>query len=131
MRSVPQYLAQFRNITLALPDMTEEEKLDKSVQGLKREIRVEVLKSTAKTFEEISSIALRVDNAIWTSNESWKSNNNTASNGVIPMEIGNLESNKDMQKSQRQIDLDNNACFICHKPGCRLWKHNVKQTSNL
>ena len=53
------------------------------------------------------------------------------------MDIGNVEGNAHFRGSsfkpkkkytsnvnvQRERDLKNNACFTCHKPGCRPWKH--------
>ena len=26
------------------------------------------------------------------------------------------------KKTQREVDIANNACFTCHKKGCRPWK---------
>ena len=43
--SISKYLAEFRNIILTIPDVTDDEKLDRFCSGLKYEIRVEVLKS--------------------------------------------------------------------------------------
>ena len=37
------------------------------------------------------------------------------------MEIGNVERRKEV--NQRQKDRINNACFTCHKKGCRPWLH--------
>lgn len=42
------------------------------------------------------------------------------------MEIGNLEGKPEMSL-QRKKDLRNNACFTCHKAGCRPWKHGKKK----
>ena len=58
------------------------------------------------------------------------------------MEIGNLETtgpNKDPKRkpgeSQGDRDARVNACFTCHKIGCRPWKHAAedapsKETEN-
>lgn len=54
------------------------------------------------------------------------------------MEIGNFEKCQEKHQGkgfmtekmseQRQKDLQNNACFTCHKSGCRPWKHqNVEK----
>lgn len=48
-----------------IPDVTEGEKLDKFVDGLKHDVRLEVLKSTVQTFEEAVRVALRIDSAVW------------------------------------------------------------------
>ena len=59
-----------------------------------------------------------------------------------PMDISNVEGpnhyrgktfkqrnngNKNFN-DQRDNDLKNNACFTCHKPGCRPWKHLRRET---
>lgn len=45
--------------------MTESEMFDKFVDGLKREVKIEVLKSTVGTFEQAAQVVLRVDSALW------------------------------------------------------------------
>ena len=121
--SVSKYLSEFRNIILTLPGVTEGEKLDKFVQGLKHNVRLEVLKSTASTFEDASSIALRVDSALWTFKDTSGNLSVPSSSGYSPMEIEDWKNRRPTNGSQRQKDLKNNACFVCHKPGCRPWKH--------
>lgn len=55
--------------------------------------------------------------------------------GPSAMEIGNVQGLRiwaiGQQRShngstRRQRDLRDTACFICHKSGCRLWKHNSR-----
>ena len=63
--SVSKYLAEFRNIVLNIPDISNGEKWDRFCDGLKYEVRLEVMKSTLTSFEETAKIALRVDSAFW------------------------------------------------------------------
>ena len=49
--SVPKYRSDFSNIILTLPDVTEGEQFDNFINGLKSEVRLEGLKSTASTIE--------------------------------------------------------------------------------
>eukprot|EP00171_Calliarthron_tuberculosum_P008045 IDg8045t1 len=72
VKSASQYLSQFRNLMLAIPDVAEGERLCKFVDGLKRKVRIE----------------------------------ETHSSGPVPMEIGNLETNKDGSAAQRRKDLE-------------------------
>lgn len=132
--SVSKFLAEFRNIILTIPEITDGEKFDKFCSSLKYEVRVEVLKSACTTFEEATAVALRIDSALWGAKEHGTSNSyssNHGNNGPVPMEIGNLEKGPDRGDSetrrQRQMDLDRNACFQCHKEGCRPWKHREKK----
>ena len=111
--SVSSYLSEFRNIVLTIPGMNASEQVDRFCQGLKPHIRLEVMKAGARTMNDASRIALNVDAALFGSgmlNNQW---NNRVS-GPTPMEIGNVE--------QRDRDRRSNACFKCHKVGCRPWK---------
>ncbi|MEM7375744.1 MAG: hypothetical protein AAF587_44535, partial [Bacteroidota bacterium] len=65
------------------------------------------------------------------------------SSGNDPMEIENVEgrdNNNGRRRgngrsgkytSQRDKDLQNNACFRCHKVGCRPWKHGKAGANHL
>lgn len=113
--SVSSYLTEFRNIVLTIPGMSEGEIVDRFCQGLKPNIRLEVLKSGVQTMNEASRIALNVDSALFGAGMlGFQYGRNTGSSQYTPMEIGNVE--------QRDKDRQNNACFKCHKVGCRPWK---------
>lgn len=130
--SVSKYLSEFRNITLSINDMTVGEKIDRFVSGLKREVKLEVLKMRSTTFEDTASIAIQIDSAIWRSGEgnSYTSSQGTSSSSFgaqavpDPMEIGNIQRGRQLteeQRWQRKKDLQNNACTQCHVKGCRPW----------
>jgi len=125
--SVSAYLAEFRNVSLMIPNMTEDEKVDRFCVGLKPQIRLEVLKSGVQTLEQAARIALNVDSALYGAemfSEGGQSRGNTSAEVPQPMDIGNLEQGTRRRPSgQRNKDLENNACFKCHKVGCRPWKH--------
>ena len=123
--SVSKYLSDFRNIILTLPEVTEGEQFDKFINGLKSEVRLEVLKSTASTIEEAAHIALRVDSAMWRFENYEGVTSKTRDNGPISMEIGNIQSQKSRTSTQRRENLANNSCFRCHKSGCRPWKYGT------
>lgn len=124
--SVSKFLAEFRNIVLTIPEMSDGEKLDRFCTSLKYEIRVEVLKSGVSTFDEAASVALRIDSALWTASKSMGGSSNGQMNGPVPMEIGNFEKTS-TRNDQRQEDLDRNSCFTCHRVGCRPWKHKDRK----
>lgn len=77
-----------------IPDMTEGENWDKFYAGLKREIKIEVMKSTSEEFETAARIALCVGSAIWGVNNSFPAGNenkgNPVGDDVVPMELGNV-----------------------------------------
>ena len=74
--------------------MTEGEKLDKFVQGLKHNVRLEVLKSTESTFENASSIALRVDSALQYFEDTNWNLIGPDSSGFSPIEIEDWKNRK-------------------------------------
>ena len=131
--SVAGYLTTFRNLVIGIPGMNEDEKLDRFCSGLKDEVRLEVLKANPADLNSASQIALNVDSALYGTGLFNKRSYGGVS-GPQPMEIGNVEGGAHYRgrsfkkakkkKTQKEIDLANNACFTCHKKGCRPWKHN-------
>jgi len=139
--SVSSYLNEFRNIVIGIPGMNEDEKLDRFCAGLKPHVRLEVLKSNPSDLQSATQIALNVDNAIFGAGM-YSFQNNVQTDA---MEIGNFQqknrfagphSRRDNKQNttkfmQRQKDIANNACFTCHKPGCRPWKHETRKAENM
>ena len=64
-RSVGSYVTEFRNIALTIPGITEEEQLDRFCEGLKPQIKLEVLKSNTTTLSDAVRVALNVDSALY------------------------------------------------------------------
>lgn len=62
---VEKFLYEFRNTILLIDSMSEGKKIDRFVDGLKFEVKVEVLKAGPGSFEESARIVLNVDGAIW------------------------------------------------------------------
>ena len=129
--SVAGYLTTFRNLVIGIPGMNEDEKLDRFCSGLKNEVKLEVLKANPVDLNAAAQIALNVDNAFYGAGM-FSRGSQSGSAGPAPMEIGNLENGTHYRgksfkkgkkkKTQRELDLANNACFTCHKKGCRPWK---------
>ena len=125
--SISAYLSEFRNIALTIPGMIEDEQVDRFCQGLKPQIRLEVMKYGARTMSDASRIALNVDSALFGAGM-LRFQPRQGSFGPTPMDIGNLE--------QKDKDRRNNGCFRCHKPGCRPWicdpsKRRPRKISNV
>lgn len=128
--SVSKYLSEFRNCILTISDISEGELLDRFIQGLKSEVKIEVLKTQAANFEDATKVALRVDSALWSSSHS-RSSFATSSSTHDPMEIGNVQKRtSEEQRRQRALDLKNNACVVCHTKHCRPWKCTKKGRLN-
>ena len=56
-RSVLEYFGAFRDTTLCIPGISDEERLDSFTDGLKHDIRFEVDKANPPTFEDAAHIA--------------------------------------------------------------------------
>jgi hypothetical protein len=54
--SLISYISEFRNIALTISGITEDEQFDRFCEGLKPEIKLEVLKSNAASFEAAARI---------------------------------------------------------------------------
>lgn len=125
--SVEKYLAEYRNITLMIGDMNDGEKVDRFVDGLKYQVRVEVLKTNCGTFEDCARVALNVDSALWRARRTNPVGNYAHSpattSGPTPMEIGNVSSGKTTRREQQHVNVKRKgACYRCHVEGCRPWK---------
>lgn len=104
-------------------DINKGEKLDRFVDGLKYIVKMEIMKTNCNSFEECARMALNIDSAIWRARRptGFFSPDNS---GTTTMEIGNVTGSRvtNAQCEQRRKDLNNGACFKCHKIGCRPWK---------
>ena len=124
--TVAKYLSEFRNLVLTIPDVSDGEKYDKFVSGLKYQIRLEVMKGSVGTFEEAARVALNVDGAINAASGSTVTTRNIGT-APTPMEIGNVQADETASETQRAKDLRTNACFRCHKPHCRPYKCKARE----
>lgn len=111
--SVQSYAFEFRNITAEIPYMTEEEKVDKFIRGLKDRTRQEVDIQDPKTLEHAIRLADRYDSISFQSQR--KQIQKVHRNIATPMEIDNVNT-------RRKIDEEGKgkregACFICGKVG--------------
>ena len=137
--SVSSYLNEFRNLVLTIPDMSDGEKLDKFCAGLKPIVRLEVLKAGPANVDAAARIALNVDSAMFGAG---MFNSVQQYSQPQPMDIGNVEGNfakggrpqrgNGKWQEQRRKDIENNACFKCHKVNCRPYKCSPRkvQTTN-
>ena len=114
--------------------MSDDEKLDKFCAGLKPEVRLEVLNSGPENVYNAAANALKVDSAFIGSG--LFSSSIFPQVTPMPMEIGNTEGRTRYRgksfkgrndgsgfSNQKQKDIANDACFLCHKKGCRARNH--------
>lgn len=79
--------------------MSEEEKDDRFIEGLKHRKRVEVLKAHLKSFEDTARMALDIKGAIWSSakREASDFGQPRDSEGPAPIKVGNVKGPRDPQ----------------------------------
>lgn len=65
MTSLAGYLGDFCNIVIAIPGMTEDEKVEKLCPGLNPKLTMEVMKAGPSELDATVKLALNVDNAIF------------------------------------------------------------------
>ena len=160
VNSVIKYVYEFNLLCLDVPNMSEDEKLDKFVRGLKPNIQSQVLIEDPLTVHEAMSVAQRIDSIHYRvlvknkyGENQGKKNRRRDYGGSRPMEIDNIEhqegdARKDsanvnainrngMSKEERDRCFKERLCFKCKKPGhlsrdCRSGnkKFNRKKSGN-
>ncbi len=128
-------VAEFRSIAIGIPDISQGEKLDRFIEGLKRDTKLEVLKANVGSFEQAVHVALNMDRALFGSKISGSKNfrqhglsgnfggssQNYHGFEEDKLETKNVERREEV--NQRQKDRINKSCFTSHKKGCRPWLH--------
>ncbi len=98
--SVSSYLSEFRNIVLALPNMSAGEQVDRFCQDLEVQAGMGVIKSGARTINDASRIALNVGAALFDAGM-FSCGGFMRLNAPTPVEIGNfLQKSKDRKRNR-------------------------------
>lgn len=118
-----------------ISDINYGKKVDRFVDGLKFNVKVEVLKTNCSSFEECARIALNIDSAIWRARRgpSAFQYGNHGKSESTPMEIGKMTSGPPIKArpEQRKIYMEKGACFKCHKEWGRPWKCSQSCVNNV
>ena len=113
--SVQSYAFEFRNITAEIPGMTEDEKVDKFIRGLKEKTRQEVDIRDPKTLDEAIRIADRYDSISFQSHRRQLPRISTQRSSATPMELDNVNMRR--QQWETKKNEQSGACFLCGKVG--------------
>jgi hypothetical protein len=133
--SVAKYYTAFLNLTFDIPDMTEQEMMDRYRYGLKTNVKnLLKLRAPATSFDELVTISHELDAIDNENNRSYNYFRHQGNvrpapqSGPTPMELGAMQSGTSQQpKGQnngpRMFDKERerlrreNRCFFCKKPG--------------
>lgn len=107
--TVASYVAYIGDLFIAIPDITEAEKVDRFIRGLATEVRKEVYMKEPKDYAEASKLAVKFDQV----RQSYRrgiyytaDKTGGTSSGPAPMELGAV------QQGERK-----GVCYNCNKPG--------------
>jgi hypothetical protein len=125
-QSVQAYVHAYRSLILDIPDMAENEKLDRFVRGLKERVRKEVELRDPTSLDEAIKIADRVDAITynWRYPESEKLR--TEAMGPTPMEIDAIRR-PSLTTEERERLRRTGSCFYCREQGHMAAKCPKKQ----
>ena len=123
--TVEDYINQFRNLCLTIPDLSQGDMLHRFIHGLKTQTQMQVKVQRPQTNEEAYHIALAVDTAFKSTEffqQSFMSGFGQGSNVPTPMEIGTLRRRRpSVFKQKKRWTVARNGrpitCFKCGKKG--------------
>ena len=123
--SVHRYYNAFSDLLLELGDeMSDADKLDRFMRGLKEQIRLVVRAQLPQTFEEATKISLAIDSDAYQASKGKNhfSKYRSADNGPQPMELGKRELNQSNGKALGSGGKRTLICDECGKSG-HGWKY--------
>jgi hypothetical protein len=126
-RSVRAFSSIYRTVCLLIPGMTEDEKLDRYVRGLKLKIKTEVLLREPQNVDEAMRLAEKYDDLLYGGrgdNERY-SMSAQADTRDTPMDVDsfsqyksfNAGTKKKLTPEERNTLIKEGKCLYCRKPG--------------
>ena len=118
------YTIEFRNIALDIPSITDEEKLDKFLCGLKRKTREQVELKEPATFDEAVRLAERFDTLAWHYGDGdTPTATATTYSGPAPMQLGSVitapltVTKTRLTPALREQLRKEGKCYYCREAG--------------
>jgi Retrotransposon gag protein/Zinc knuckle len=122
-KSVQDYTFRFRQLILEIPGMTDEERLDRFLSGLKPEILNLVELREPASFADAVRIAETVDQICHRPGDRLVHHgyrqpwiNSSLSHSAVPMEIDTIESRR-LTDKERESLKQKGSCFHCRQQG--------------
>ena len=113
-KSVSNYASQFRQLLLLLPELPEDEKVDKFARGLKPEIAKEIFLRDPSTLDEAMRMAERYDMLSWSLRNLSAPKPSVPERKSDPMDLSAVKFQK-LTPDERKNIMDNNGCLYCRK----------------
>lgn len=124
--SVHEYVTKFRGIALRIPGMSEDEKVDRFIRGLKPHFQRELRIRGLKTLDEMIATAERMDAIHFltqpsSSRKPFVRRSETKDDDAEPMELGAMKTRSSLKlsKEDREKLMKEGACFYCKEKGHR------------
>ena len=128
IKDVPSFNEEFLRILLDIPNISEEEKIDRYTRALKPYVWKEMCTKDYSELSEAMADAERIEEAhrrIGTrnsrtnmSNRPTRSSGITSGSGVAPMDLGNAQV-KRLSPAEKAMCIREGLCFRCHEKGHR------------
>ena len=121
--SVKQYIEQFYEVTIRIPDMTNQDKRRWFLHGLRPAIRRELQRNSPETLESAQKMALVYDTSFtMTPRQSQGPNpvfsrSSPPANGPTPMDVDAVRVPGRLTDAERDYLKRNRGCFSCRKLG--------------
>ena len=121
-QSVQTYVYAFRSIILEIPNITDDEKLDRFIRGLKPNVREKVEIENPSTMDEAASLAERIDTITYRQRTPAyhpiiRTPPTTNDNGAIPMELDFIQGRSILTDAERARLRRVGGCFYCRELG--------------
>lgn len=130
---VSDYTAQFRQITTQIPNITDEEKLDRYVRGLKPKTRKDVDMAEVTTFDQATKVAERAEAHLVRATQN--AGTGSSRSDPTPMELNHVRAPpqgqgkkyKKLTPEEKQRRRDQNLCLYCGSDKHKVTECDVKK----
>lgn len=106
------------------------------VAGLEYEIRAEFIKAEYSTIEKVAQIALCINSVLHCPRAAQDESTSGSAgyqgqDGLVSMEVGNLQTPKTETPRKAESAMAKNACSRCQNIKSRLWRRVAKNTNSI
>jgi hypothetical protein len=110
-----RYIEQFKSICLKIPSLSNTERFERFLEGVRPEIRIAILQQTFDNLETAYRVALAYEGVRVGAQQPHHDHH---SRHGVPMEVDAVDDRGNLRpltQEQRQYLIDNNGCFACRR----------------